>query len=320
MSSRKKRSRKGKGNRTPRDRRHRPAVRVPQRRALLDMVSLRSIGAGKKVRDEAAEIFTELDACWRRQIAEHWHEIQPAMVTAAVPFEFKRWQRIVQYRYSDAPLSCAGSVLSFAGGRFNHGGFDPINFPPFPALYLAEDQDTAWLERHGIARTGGDGGLSAEELLVRKRESVAYVSVSGVLDRVVDLRQPDRLDELITVVSRFEIPPDLIPRARDAFGTAPEFPNTRELLLERLLDKEWRGGPIVMGAPAGSQSFGHSVVTAGITGIVYPSTRANDGRCCLAAFPINFASNDSWIALDDPAPVGATHVRLDRDTYREFLA
>ena len=72
-----------------------------------------------------------------------------------------RWARIVDYKYSLQPLSAAGSLVH--GGRFNIGGdLDPGKFPVFPALYLAEDYDTAYAERFG-QRPSASGQLDGHE-------------------------------------------------------------------------------------------------------------------------------------------------------------
>lgn len=80
---------------------------------------------------------------------------------------FDRWARIVDYRYSLAPLSVAGSVKG-NGGRFNMGAaLNPAAFPPFPALYIAENYQTAFRERFASDPTSGAHGLSADEIALR---------------------------------------------------------------------------------------------------------------------------------------------------------
>lgn len=189
---------------------HRPRVGsglIPWPGIVLDYVSAISVHQDREFVREAAEVYCDLDTAWRRQVADRRDEINAVLMTASAPFKVEGWQRLLQYRYSQSPLSCAGSVLLEEGGRFNHGCFAPLTFPAFPALYLAEDRETAWLERYSISQDA-DGEFSPAELMLRQKESVAYVSVSGALDRVVDLSRPERLDDLVTILATFEIPRD----------------------------------------------------------------------------------------------------------------
>jgi hypothetical protein len=66
---------------------------------------------------------------------------------ASVDLCMAGWCRAVTYRYSLAPLSCAGS-LQYIGGRFNAGTeLDPQTLAAWPALYLAADFETAFREK-----------------------------------------------------------------------------------------------------------------------------------------------------------------------------
>lgn len=79
----------------------------------------------------------------RSKIAD---KIKKSLLGAAQKaFTFKKWQRAVKYKYANEPFSAAGS-LADPGGRFNIGDINPSQFPPFPALYLASDKDTALQE------------------------------------------------------------------------------------------------------------------------------------------------------------------------------
>jgi hypothetical protein len=255
---------------------------------------------------------------WARQVAARPDDILRSLVTASLgPFEVERWQRLVSYRYSACPLSCAGSTKSLAGGRFNFGAFDPLNFPPFPALYLAEDRDTAWSEKYGYV-LDGPTKLTRAELALTKTESVSCLSVSGSVERIIDLRDTTRLTSFLAIVATFTVPPDLLARAR-AWKIHPKYPQTMDDLLARLLDKNWRGYPMGFDIPAPSQFFGQLTLAAGVDGVVYPSTRTNDGKCCMALFPSNFSGSASAISIDDPVPPGATHTTLTADTYRDFI-
>ena len=92
---------------------------------------------------------------------------------ASLPFE--AWSRILDYRYGLQPLSVAGS-LKGEGGRFNIGAdLSPGTFTPFPALYVAEDYETAFRERFGAPSTPRPDGLSVQELALRSPGSFTQV-------------------------------------------------------------------------------------------------------------------------------------------------
>jgi hypothetical protein len=291
----------------------------PARAVTLDVVSLEHIRRGRQAGVAAAAFFSDVESCWARQVSARRVDILRAIAAASVgPFVFKRWQRVVPYRYAMTPLSCAGSVKTQAGGRFNYGGFDDLRYPPFPALYLAEDRETAWAERYGHA-LAEPGGLTAEELALTRQESVLYLSVSGMIERVVDLREPERLEALVAILRDFEMPAEITRRARELNLPSPTFWTTVDELLEAILDKNWRFCPMILDIPSPPQSFGQLVSASEIGGIVYQSTRAAGGRCCLAVFPPNFSGGVSEVRIDDMAPPSATHTRLDAQTYRDFL-
>lgn len=56
------------------------------------------------------------------------------------------WCRAINFKYGREGLSPAGSLV-WVGGRFNIGReVDEAHFEPFPALYIAEDFETAYRE------------------------------------------------------------------------------------------------------------------------------------------------------------------------------
>lgn len=59
------------------------------------------------------------------------------------PMDFDGWIRLIPWRYSNDPLSAAGSLKDY-GGRFSIGSdVDKAIRLPWPALYIAENQETA---------------------------------------------------------------------------------------------------------------------------------------------------------------------------------
>ena len=114
---------------------------------VFDTFTLEVLRKGPRFKDEilrfAWDYYSELQH-QRSAVAE---EITGALARAAVrPFPFSRWMRVVDYQFTNHPLSAVGSVKSMTGGRFNIGDIDPIKFVPFPALYLASDQETTLAE------------------------------------------------------------------------------------------------------------------------------------------------------------------------------
>jgi hypothetical protein len=230
------------------------------------------------------------------------------------------WQRIVSFRHSNAVLSPAGSAVDPVGGRFNIGRIDPLRFSPFAALYLAENRLTACAERYGRSAPEKCGGLSALELALTDESSVAYFNVSGSLETVIDLEDPDRLQELVDIFRTFHLSENVAKLARKAEQEPPRVTETANDLRSVLLDPDWRAYPALCDIPAGSQVFGQLVMDAGIHGIVYPSTRdAGAGAACLAVFPQNFGGTKSFVELVDGAPPTARLTRLDESTVDEVL-
>lgn len=130
------------------------------------------------------------------------------------PFSFQDWARIVDWRFSTVPLSMAGSVLR-DGGRFNIGSaLNPAAYSPFPALYLAEDFEAAYRERFGLKRVSAVGGLSAEEITLRRPTSFTFVKLRGSVDSIIDIGSPEALKAIVTVLSRFKLPANVLATAR----------------------------------------------------------------------------------------------------------
>lgn len=225
-----------------------------------------------------------------------------------------RWARIVDYKYSLQPLSAAGSL--FRGGRFNIGNdLDPGKFPVFPALYLAEDYDTAYAERFGQSPSAS-GQLEGHEYALRIPGSFASVNVNGKLHNLFDLRKAKNLRQFTSIISAFDIPKELRDLAASAGIKSPLLVMSAGQLKMNLLAHNWRLYPSQYEIPANSQIFARLVVDAGFDGIVYASTKGP--RACVALFPTNFSGAESHVELADEVPSGTTHKRLDQETWKEI--
>jgi hypothetical protein len=233
---------------------------------------------------------------------------------AGGPFNFDGWSRIVDYRYSLAPLSTTGSVKS-EGGRFNIGRrLSPGAFTPFPALYLAEDYATAHRERFGQAPDVTTHGLTGAELALRTPGSFTQVRVRGRIDLVLDVGDPAALKPFVDVIRSFQLPatvPSLTRRL--ALRRAPWLVRSAVALQRQLLHRHWRMLPMQYDLPANCQVFGRLASAAGLHAIRYPSAR-QEGRQCLALFPQNWGGSACFVEVADAVPREARLVRLDGTT------
>ena len=227
-----------------------------------------------------------------------------------------RWARIVDYKYSLQPLSAAGSLVR--GGRFNIGNdLDPGRYPVFPALYIAADYDTAYAERFG-QRPSVSGPLEGHEYALRTPGSFTSVNVNGNLKNLFDLRFAKNLGKFAKIISEFELPKELLTLAASAGIKDPPLVKTAGQLKMSLLEHNWRLYPSQYEIPANSQIFARLVADAGFDGIVYASTKGP--KDCIALFPTNFSGTESHIELADEAPKGATHTRLDQESWRAIAS
>ena len=87
--------------------------------------------------------------------------------------------RTVTYQYSLQPLSAAGS-LQAVGQRFNAGfELDTGTLSPWPALYLAQNFETAFREKFQLASDVVADGLTPQELALEHDVSHSTVFVRG---------------------------------------------------------------------------------------------------------------------------------------------
>jgi hypothetical protein len=169
---------------------------------LLELGSLKGLRAAKEATQQLIDFhwkfYSEL-AFQRSQIEE---ELKAALNEAAIgEYRFEKWQRAVRCRYSLHPFCVIGS-LSDPGGRFNVGDIDPARYPQFPALYIAADKDTALQETLGQVAPVEGGKLTAQEIALANPQSQTIVSVSGSLETVIDLREPQRTKTFVDLMKQ----------------------------------------------------------------------------------------------------------------------
>lgn len=244
-------------------------------------------------------------------------QIKKSLLEAAQKtYTFSNWQRTVKYKHTLKPLSVAGSIVD-PGGRFNIGDFNPTQFPPFPALYLASDKDTALQEfLSQKIRPGKNPQLEPLDFALTREDSISIVSLSGSLASVINLKEPENLRPFVDLIKDFDIPKDLKEDAQKIGLPEPNLIRTVPYLIECLLIPNWRAWPIQFDVPHSSQIFGQLVAEAGIEGILYPSKFT--GKDCLAVFPQNFDA-DSFVELEGELPQGIAVRRLDAKTFPTLM-
>lgn len=247
------------------------------------------------------DLFSAL-AYERHKMADH---LRSALLEAAISsYEFKGWQRQVRYKYSLTPLSSKGSLFE-PGGRFNIPEMNSNLISAFPALYIAEDKETA-LQEAGQQKNASSSLTSLDLALIRK-DSITIVAVSGKLDTIIDLRHLSKLKPFLKLIKAFKVP-QAIARAARKIGVPPYQPmKTFTELYNSLLEPNWRAWCMQFDIPANCQIFGQLVANAGIEGILYPSKFTN--KNCLAIYPQNFDIS-SFVVIEGDAPEGVNS-RLD---------
>ncbi len=283
-------------------------------RILLDSFSARNIHDAIQYRDKFLRYHWDYYQNLAFQRDQFSEQIKTAIFQAHEgPFNLKRWRRIVRYKYSMEPLSVQGSMTD-PGGRFNLGEIHPNNFIPFPALYLASDRATG-LQEALSQDVNRENENHAFDSALANPASFSDVSVSGTLETVINLSNPERLEPLIKIIRTFTVPPHLCIAAKELGFQEPKLVRDTETLIQALLAPNWREWPMQFDVPSTSQIFGRIVEQSGIAGIVYPSKFTH--LDCLAAFPQNFEGN-SLLELDDEAPKDVKLRRLDQNTWAQI--
>ena len=226
------------------------------------------------------------------------------------PLRLHAWVRIVDYQYTNMPLSSAGSLTGF-GGRFNAGmDLDAGTLNPWPALYLAEDYETAYREKFQLKSSQTVDGLKAEELALQNGRSHSTVLLQGLMDRAFDMTVPRNLDAVASVLKKIRMPERVKALKKKLMlkSTDISMIQNGQSLYNAVLLYNWRVQPAQFGLPARSHVLAELVRAAGFEAILYKSTMG-PGRC-LAVFPDQL-SGQAYVELVDKAPPEVRHTRLD---------
>ena len=247
----------------------------------------------------------------------HQSKLRKALqASTPVSVELDRWVRVMDYKYSMEPLSAAGSLIR--GGRFNIGrDLDPGQFPPYPALYIAENEETAYAEKFSIDKSQKRDGLSGHELALRKPTSYTSVKVSGALNNLFDAGRAANFTKFVAIISKFKMSDELKILARKVGIKQPWLITKTSMLKQGLLAKDWRAMPSQLQMPATPQVLGRLIMDAGFDGVIYPSTKGQ-GRC-VAIYPENFDGSDSYLEIADAYPKEARCTRLDSQTWQDMV-
>ena len=221
-----------------------------------------------------------------------------------------RWVRIVDYKFSLMPLSSAGSLTEI-GGRFNAGmDLDEGTLKPWPALYLAEDYETAFREKFQLRTTDRIDGLTPQELALENGRSHSTVFLQGQIENVFDMTSSRHLDDIAKVLRKIKLP-DRAKSLMTKLGMKPRdyaMVRTGVALYDAVLRHNWRIQPVQFGLPSRSHVLAELVRAAGFDAILYKSTMGT-GKC-LALFPDKL-SGESYLELADAAPPEVKFTRLD---------
>ena len=246
------------------------------------------------------------------------HEIIDALTsTTPAGLEMTKWVRIVTYQYGNAPLSAAGSLHGY-GGRFNLGlDVDASSLNPWPALYIAQDYETAFREKFVLPSDELTQGLTPQELALEHGVSHSTVFLHGSFTRLFDVREMNSLNALAKVLGKIKLP-TRAEKLKKKLQIPPNslfMINTPLRIHESVAKHNWRLWPAQFGLPAPSHILADLVRQAGFEGIIYRSSKAPGD--CVAIFPDRMASG-SFVELSDTAPSDVKHVRLDEMTASEL--
>jgi RES domain len=248
---------------------------------------------------------------YRKQLLDALNKQTPISV------DLSGWARIVSYKYGLQPLSCAGS-LQYVGGRFNAGvDLEPDTMRAWPALYIAEDFATAFLEKFQINHDANVDGLSPQELALNEGGSHSTVILQGRLTKVFDMTEPEALNDVAKVFGKIKMPPNVntlkrklgIPR--NNLGMI----STGRRLFDVVTLQNWRILPVQYGLPSNSQILAGLIKSAGFEAIQFKSTKGA-GKC-IAVFPEALAE-DSYVELTDASPPETKHKLLNIESAAEL--
>ncbi len=242
--------------------------------------------------------------------------LESLSVSPASELDISGWVRIVDYRYCLEPLSPAGSLRGI-GGRFNVGDdLRSAGFDSWPALYLAENAETAYREKFQCPAGSLHKGLSPEELALQIEGGFSVAIVKGRIQSVLDTSDLRSLQPFCDLIRRFALPANVRELAAQLRIGRPYSVRTPYQLQRALHSPTWRTVPTQFDIPSNSQVFGGLTKDAGYEAILFRSSK-HSGRC-LALFPDRLMASDSYVELSGAYPAQVDVPRLDRASWPAF--
>lgn len=307
--------------RPPKVRRSKVAV-IPntpkQHTKLLNRYTDKSLQEWSKLKSNINEYWLRLHFELEAQRVQHHDELlQVLRDSNLMEIEFSGWVRIVDYQYSLSPISSTGSLSR--SGRFNYGqDINPSQFTPFNALYIANDEATAYEEKFSLGDSLENNKLSEDELLLNTAvQSYSTVFVKGKFTSLFDLTDSKNLCTFLDIIKRFKVSKEIIELGKSIGRPTKVIVDTVDILQQTILTANWRYYPMQLNIPANSQVFGKLVMDAELEGIMYPSNKDAAGSC-IALFPKNINA-DSFVALQGRVPKQVKHRRLDKRSWEQFV-
>ena len=282
----------------------------------IDMLNLPSIRLNQQRTDALLVYYHKYYSYFQNEYSKIIDKLKNALNKNAFSnFQFKAWRRVISFKYSDDPLSAKGSVLNDPGGRFNIGDIDKLKFPCFPALYIAQDYETAYREKFQKKSINTQfNGLTSDELSLN-RESVSNILVEGTIHHVFDLSKAKNLKDFFNEINRnIKTPKDFYSDTRK-LNLSVEVAESVDEFKKIILEEHWRLMPMQFDIPSYSQIFGQIASIAGIEAILYPS-KMNAHKKCLAIFVKNFEYSDSFVSIVGEVPNSVKFSILDSNTFQ----
>lgn len=284
----------------------------------LDRFSEENINRWNRVSQDLNEINEVLQYALEPERRKHHVALLEALNRQpSLSVDLKGWVRMVSYQYGTNPLSCAGS-LQFIGGRFNAGiDLEPNTLRAWPALYIAQDFPTAFLEKFQIRHDATMDGLTPQEMSLNEGGSHSTVVLQGTLNKVFDMTEYKTLNDVAKVFAKIKMP-ERVRQLKRKLAIKPQdlsMVTTGKRLFDIVVDHNWRVLPIQFGMPSQSQILAELIKSAGFEAILYASTKGT-GRC-IAVFPEALVEG-SFVELQDASPPETKHRRLDVESADEL--
>ncbi len=284
----------------------------------IEILEINDIRRSIRRTDEVLNYFYKHYSHFQNERSKIFSKLKNSLDSVCKTYSFKNWHRVITYKYSNNPLSAHGSLVNDPGGRFNIGDIDQIKFPAFPALYIAEDYETAYREKFQMPQNANFNGLTSDELALNKSMSNADLLLEGEINTVVDLSNKKQLQKFYEMIKVIKLSKELENEAKELELDIMYEVNSLKNLWETILDPHWRAFPMQVDVPSNSQIFGQIVHASNIEAILYPS-RMQPNKKCLAIFPQNFKDSLSYVCIQDEVPETVRFNCLNSETFQNLV-